>query len=218
MPDTVKSLKLENEELKTQVNMLRKDFKNLEATLERRIAQSNDTKDAHSSISNETSKSLDFLSNGYDELSSFRREAKNEFVQLNKKLDNLTTRVDEIDKSTQNKYQDNRRIRDFSNKNLDKFRAKLLSVNWTAILNEQDPDDLYNSFLEEYSRQYEICFPLRKATSNKNNRTFTPWITKGLLTAIKKKKRLYKQFLNSSNPQQEARYKLYKNKLNHLIS
>ena len=46
MPDTVKSLKLENEELKTQVNMLRKDFKNLEATLERRIAQSNDTKDA----------------------------------------------------------------------------------------------------------------------------------------------------------------------------
>jgi FtsZ-binding cell division protein ZapB len=44
MPDTVKSLKLENEELKTQVNMLRKEFKNLEVTLERRIAQSNDTK------------------------------------------------------------------------------------------------------------------------------------------------------------------------------
>jgi FtsZ-binding cell division protein ZapB len=43
MPDTVKSLKLENEELKTQVNMLRKEFKNLEVTLERRIAQSNDT-------------------------------------------------------------------------------------------------------------------------------------------------------------------------------
>ena len=100
---------------------------------------------------------------------------------------------------------------------MDKFRAKLLSVNWTAILNEQDPDDSYNSFLVEYSRQYEICFLLRKATSNKNNRIFTPWITKGLLTAIKKKKRLYKQFLNSSNPQQEARYKLYKNKLNHLI-
>ena len=102
MPDTVKSLKLENEERKTQVNMLRKDFKNLEATLERRIAQSNDTKDAHSSISNETSKSLDFLSNGYDELSSFRREAKNEFVQLNKKLDNLTTRVDEIGEAIDN--------------------------------------------------------------------------------------------------------------------
>jgi hypothetical protein len=33
-----------------------------------------------------------------------------------------------FDKSTQNKYQDNRRIRDHSNKNLDKFRAKLLSV------------------------------------------------------------------------------------------
>ena len=102
MSDTVKSLKLENEELKTQVNMLRKDFKNLEATLERRIAQSNDTKDAHSSISNETSKSLEFLSNGYDELSSFRREAKNEFVQLNKKLDNLTTRVDEIGEAIDN--------------------------------------------------------------------------------------------------------------------
>ena len=102
MPDTVKSLKLENEELKTQVNMLRKEFKNLEATLDRRIAQSNDTKDVHSSISNETSKSLDFLSNGYDELSSFRCEAKNEFAQLNKKLDNLTTRVDEIGKAIDN--------------------------------------------------------------------------------------------------------------------
>ena len=37
------------------------------------------------------------------------------------------------------------------------------------------------------------------------------------LNSNQKEKRLYKQFLNSSNPQQEARYKLYKNKLNHLI-
>ena len=102
MPDTVKSLKLENEELKTQVNMLRKEFKNLEATLERCIAQPEDTKNVHSSISNETSKSLDFLSNDYDELSSFHCEAKNEFVQLNKRLDNLTTRVDEIGEAIDN--------------------------------------------------------------------------------------------------------------------
>ena len=101
MPDTVKSLKLENEELKTQVNMLRKEFKNLEVTLERRIAQSNDTKSIQA-YPNETSKSLDFLSNGYDELSSFRCEAKNEFAQLNKKLDNLTTIVDEIGEAIDN--------------------------------------------------------------------------------------------------------------------
>jgi hypothetical protein len=35
------------------------------------------------------------------------------------------------------------------------------------------------------------------------------------LNSNQKEKRLYKQFLNSSNPQQEACYKLYKNKLNH---
>lgn len=97
MPDTVKSLKKENDELKSQMDILRKEFKNLEATLDRRIAQSNDRNDSHSCLSdNETSKSLEFLSSSYDDLSSFRHEAKIEFDQLNKKLNSLTKRVDEI--------------------------------------------------------------------------------------------------------------------------
>jgi hypothetical protein len=45
----------------------------------------------------------------------------------------------------------------------------------------------------------------------------SPWITKGLLKSISKKNRLYKQLINFPNKQRESRYKIYKNKLTHII-
>ena len=41
MPDMIKSLKKENDDLKLEVSSLKSDLKNLEASIERRITQSN---------------------------------------------------------------------------------------------------------------------------------------------------------------------------------
>lgn len=45
----------------------------------------------------------------------------------------------------------------------------------------------------------------------------TPWITKGLLTSVRTKHKLYKKYLANPIPYRDSHYKNYKNKLNHLI-
>ena len=45
----------------------------------------------------------------------------------------------------------------------------------------------------------------------------SPWITQSLLVSIRKKDKLYKQFINSRDSTTELKYKRYRNKLNHLI-
>ena len=44
-----------------------------------------------------------------------------------------------------------------------------------------------------------------------------PWISQGLLKSIKKKNKLYKQYLSNPSSQKEEKYKTYKNKLNHSL-
>ena len=75
----------------------------------------------------------------------------------------------------------------------------------------------YNNFIDEYSRVYNACFPLKVIKGNLLNNCSSPWITPGLLKSINKKNRLYKKFITSPSLSNERKYKAYKNKLNHLI-
>jgi predicted RNase H-like nuclease (RuvC/YqgF family) len=77
MPDTVKSLKIENYSLKSEVASLKVALKNLEASIERRLTQASEQNGGRmSEHDEETARSLNYLSTSYDELSSFRMEAK----------------------------------------------------------------------------------------------------------------------------------------------
>jgi hypothetical protein len=44
-----------------------------------------------------------------------------------------------------------------------------------------------------------------------------PWITKGLLVSITKKNKLYKSYLKNRNDYYFSKYKIYRNKLKHLL-
>lgn len=81
----------------------------------------------------------------------------------------------------------------------------------------QDPNELYDSFVAEYYRHFEDCFPIKMIRRGSSKRTNTPWITKGLLTSVRTKHKLYKKYLANPTPYRDSRYKNYKNKLNHLI-
>ena len=107
-------------------------------------------------------------------------------------------------------------IRKITNENLRKFNENVSNTNWASFLDE-DPNMAYNNNIDEYSRVYNACFPLKVIKGKLLNNCSSPWITPGLLKSINKKNRLYKKFIRSPSLSNERKYKTYKNKLNHLI-
>ena len=98
MPDTLKSLKKENDELKNQVIGLKADLKNFQELIQKKL-QDMPSKTAATSLptNNEMVESLiEFLSEAYDDLRPFHAFADKEFKRINKRLDDLYSRSNEI--------------------------------------------------------------------------------------------------------------------------
>ena len=100
---------------------------------------------------------------------------------------------------------------------LEKFNETLSNTNWSLFIKEDDPNEAYNDFISEFSRIYEVCFPLKVVKCKQMNKFYSPWLSRGLFKSINKKNTLYKQFVRSPTTSCELKYKTYKNKLNHLI-
>ena len=49
----------------------------------------------------------------------------------------------------------------FNDENLHQFNESLWNAKWSSFRNMEDPDEAYNNFIEEYSRIYIACFPLK---------------------------------------------------------
>ena len=96
------------------------------------------------------------------------------------------------------------------------FNENVSNTNWSSFLDE-DRNVAYNNFVDKYSRVYNACFPLKVIKGKLPNRFSSPWLSPGLLKSINKKNRLYKEFIRSPTSFSERGYKIYKNKLNHLI-
>ena len=71
-------------------------------------------------------------------------------------------------------------------------------------------------FHEMYTKIYNDCFPLKKA-SRKQRHFKKPWLTKALLKSIETKNKLYKKYLQVPTVDNSLLYKGYKNKLNHTL-
>ena len=82
---------------------------------------------------------------------------------------------------------------------------------WDNVFRSADVDTAYGEFMTTFSKQYNICCPM-KTVRNSFTRRNKPWITNGLKNACHKKNRLYKQFLCSRSHTCEEKYKTYKNK------
>ena len=102
--------------------------------------------------------------------------------------------------------------------NLEKFNENLSNTNWSLIIKDDDPNEAYNDFIGEFSRIYEVCFPLKVFKGKQMNKLYSSWLSRGLsLKSINKKNRLYKKLVRLPTTYCELKYKAYKNKLNHLI-
>ena len=115
MPDTVKSLKIENDELKNQVIGLKEDLQHFQDSMLKKL-QDMPSKMATTlpSTNSDIVKSLDYLSDAYDDLKPFRTFTEKEFKRFNERLDDLYSRSNEIaiaiDKMQTYSYQYNLKI------------------------------------------------------------------------------------------------------------
>ena len=102
-------------------------------------------------------------------------------------------------------------------KSLDSFSSCLKTCDWLTTLSKNDPAESFKAFLAEFSDHYNKHFPVKMTKRIGTRRYNNLWITKGLRKSSKTKEFLYNKFLKSPTLKNEHDYKLYRNKLNHLI-
>ena len=70
----------------------------------------------------------------------------------------------------------------------------------------------YDMFHDKFSQIYNDCVPLiiKKISLD---RSYKPWITKGIIKSINKKSRLYKEAIQKKTDNSISKYTIYKNKL-----
>ena len=105
----------------------------------------------------------------------------------------------------------------FNEENIQSFIKTIKDTSWENILNNADnPDNAFNEFSELFMTAFETNFPQTRIKSYINKEK-SPWMTKCILKSVKKKNKLYKTFLKSPSRKKEKAYKIYKNRLNHVI-
>ena len=92
--------------------------------------------------------------------------------------------------------------REINETTLAHFRESLSEANWSSYFIDNDPNGFYDSFVTEFSRLYDTCFPL-KILNLKRKRPHAPWLTNGLVKSIKKKNQLYKKLIQKPNQLRE---------------
>ena len=99
-------------------------------------------------------------------------------------------------------------------KSLEAFCCKIKNCDWHSTLSKNDPTESYTAFFKEFFELYDKFFPMKKYKSKRPNNL---WISKGLKKSSKTKEILYRKFIKNPSHKNERDYKIYRNKLNHLI-
>ena len=73
-----------------------------------------------------------------------------------------------------------------------------------------NPNTAYESFFDIFFKTYDKYFP-KVRIKIKAKTIQNPWITKGITKSSKKKQKFYERFLKKRTPQNEQKYKNYKN-------
>ena len=107
--------------------------------------------------------------------------------------------------------------RDFSDANLEKFRASLSALGWNDVTSLSDPQLALNNFSDTFTLLYDMHFPLTTKKFNKNFHKIEPWITSGLLTSRWKKIELEKFLLVNPSPASKTLFKNFCNVYNKIL-
>jgi hypothetical protein len=109
----------------------------------------------------------------------------------------------------------NSKKRIINDKSINKFRNLLHDQNFDDIFQITCVNNAMNVFHSKISKLYDECFPLTPLKRHYSSKK--PWLSVGLKQSIKIKNHLYKCFLKDPTPNKEEQYKIYRNKLHHLL-
>jgi len=98
---------------------------------------------------------------------------------------------------------------------INNFKHMLNETNWESVLHNNDAQNAYTMFVNKITELYNQAFPVK--TINPVNRPINPWMTNGIKNSIKYKNKLYVFYSKKNTVYNEIRYKLYKNRLKHII-
>ena len=96
-----------------------------------------------------------------------------------------------------------------NSRTLAKMKEEICKVDWHSMFNNDVQHD-FDAFDEVFYKLYAQCFPLKKIVLRTNHK---PWINSEILNSIKRKNKLYKEYLKNPCLVTEKRYKLYRNRV-----
>ena len=128
-----------------------------------------------------------------------------------------------IDINHETKITKKRYIRDLSNFKIDSYSQELNLMMQTYLQNLPSSFDLNTNYAQEFQKFVYIVksvvdkhAPLKIATRTQSKLNKKPWITRGLMTPIRKKQKLYKTHFLKGSDSEKNFYRHYANKLNEL--
>jgi hypothetical protein len=107
--------------------------------------------------------------------------------------------------------------RDISDINMDKLKADLELVDWTALYNMTDVNSAYALFINTFKDAFDKNMPQKQKTIKTRSNEHKPWISSGIAKSIRRKNHLYKCYLSKRSTTANEKYKKYKNKLTNII-
>ena len=75
----------------------------------------------------------------------------------------------------------------------------------------------YQNFMTTFNSIFHTCFPLVKSEKKVAKPIRKPWYSSGLHKSLITKNKLYKRILTNPTPLNLAKYKIFRNRYNHLI-
>ena len=108
--------------------------------------------------------------------------------------------------------------RDYSNFDEQGLINDIQSIDWNFLFScNSDPSCMFDTFYSKLSEFIDIHIPLKQLSKKESKLKTKPWITSAIRTSIKIKDKLYKKFLKTKSSYYQTKFKVYRNKLNHLI-
>ena len=107
--------------------------------------------------------------------------------------------------------------RDFSSFNESNFLHDIQAADWIGDSANIDVNSRFDTFYSVLSNLVYKHIPSIKMSKRQVKFSLKPWISSGITKSLKIKNNLYKKFIKTKSVYYHTKFKLYRNKINHLI-
>jgi len=105
--------------------------------------------------------------------------------------------------------------RAYSAESIHNFKSSIHNKDWSSVLQCSDVNSAYETFFNTFNNTFNANIPMKQLRNQKVINK--PWISKGILTSIVNKNKLYKTMKVSGDSSLKHKYKTIKNKLSKIL-